>query len=135
VTQDGGKPGVLQHFVGPQCSGDGWVLFRQDAPTGNWTEMVARLSNTNDGSCPASLGRAYTRWRLEDIALDAIFRPTARAGHIADNRIGALQPRHDCGRDRARALLLCKGGREDPLERLEQERPPCGPDQMPGGFI
>jgi len=73
LTQDGGKPGVLQHFVGPQCGGDGWVLFRQDAPTGSWTVMVARLSNTNDGSCPASLGRAYTRWRLEDITWTLYF--------------------------------------------------------------
>jgi hypothetical protein len=73
VTQDGGKPGVLQHFVGPQCGGDGWVLFRQDASTGSWTETVAHLSNTNDGSCPASLGRAYTRWRIEDITWTLYF--------------------------------------------------------------
>jgi hypothetical protein len=27
------------------------------------------------------------------------------------------------------------GGREDPLERLEQDGPPRGPNQMPGGPI
>jgi hypothetical protein len=67
--------------------------------------------------------------------VNAIFRPTARAGHTADDRVGALQPRHDRGRDRAGALLFCKGGREDPLERLEQDGPPRGPNQMPGAPI
>jgi hypothetical protein len=78
LTQDGSKPGILQHFVGPDCGGDGWVVFRQDAPTGRWAEMVARLSNTNDGRCPSSLGSAYTRWRLEQIPWTLYFgqRPT-----------------------------------------------------------
>lgn len=67
LTQDGGRPGVLQHFVGPECGGDGWVSFRNDVRTGAWTSMVARLSDTPDGRCPRSLGNAYTRWRVEDV--------------------------------------------------------------------
>jgi hypothetical protein len=76
LTQDGGKPGVLQHFVGPTCGGDGWVLFRQDAPTGHWTEMDARLANTDDGHCPSRLGHAYTRWRPEDVQWTFYFGTT-----------------------------------------------------------
>jgi len=67
LTQDGGRPGILQHFVGPGCGGDGWVSFRDDVRSGSWTTMVARLSDTPDGSCPRSLVSAYTRWRVENI--------------------------------------------------------------------
>lgn len=67
---------MLQHFVGPTCGGDGWVLFRQDAPTGHWTEMDARLANTDDGHCPSRLGHAYTRWRLEDVQWTFYFGTT-----------------------------------------------------------
>jgi len=52
VTQDGGKPGVLQHFTGPECGADGWVSFRNDPPTGSWASMVARLNDTPAAACP-----------------------------------------------------------------------------------
>jgi hypothetical protein len=67
VTQDGGKPGVLQHFIGPECGADGWVSFRNDPPTGSWASMVARLDDTPTATCPQRLNRAFTRWRLENI--------------------------------------------------------------------
>jgi hypothetical protein len=54
---------------------------------------------------------------------------------VSPDRVGALRPRHDRGRDRVGALLFCKGGREAPLERVEQDGPPRGPNQMPGGPI
>ena len=67
VTQDGDKPGVLQHFTGPECGADGWVSFRDDPPTGSWASMVARLNDTPTTTCPQRLNSAFTRWRLENI--------------------------------------------------------------------
>jgi hypothetical protein len=67
VTQDGGKPGVLQHFTGPECGADGWVSFRDDPPTGSWASTVARVNDTPTATCPQRLNRAFTRWRLENI--------------------------------------------------------------------
>jgi len=38
-TRDGGKPND-QYFVGPNCGGTGWVVFRNDAPTSRWATLV-----------------------------------------------------------------------------------------------
>ena len=122
LTQDGGKPGVLQHFVGPTCGGDGWVLFRQDAPTGHWTEMDARLANTDDGHCPSRLGHAYTRWRLEDVQWTFYFGTTREQTNLTDGSVGALQPKLDSRGYSSGAILLRKGSRTCPMERLEQDR-------------
>lgn len=65
-TQDGGKP-YLQVFQGPECGGDGWALFWNDAPTGRWAARVTRLSIGQSGATCAPLTGSYTRYRVEDI--------------------------------------------------------------------
>lgn len=78
-TQDGGKP-YLQIFQGPECGGDGWALFWNDAPTGRWAARVARLSDGPPGAACAPLAGAYTRYRLEtvDVRLMIDGAPTTR---------------------------------------------------------
>jgi hypothetical protein len=65
-TRDGGKPND-QYFVGPNCGGTGWVVFRNDAPTGRWATLVARLNDNPDPKACPSLKQAYTRYRLETL--------------------------------------------------------------------
>lgn len=66
MTQDGGKP-YLQGFYGAGCGGDGWVLFKADAPTGAWATLVARLSDSPVPSSCRHHSRALTRYRLENV--------------------------------------------------------------------
>ncbi len=99
MTQDGGKVGVLQHFVGPECGGEGWVLFRDDSPSGRWASEVATLGNTADGSCPKGLTSALTRWRVEAMswtlyegtAPQQINQPTIVSEHYDANSIGSAK--------------------------------------------
>jgi hypothetical protein len=71
ATQDGGKP-YLQGFQGASCGGTGWVLFRNDAPTGSWAELVARLGG-GDISAPCSADNpGLTRYRLEVVEIPFI---------------------------------------------------------------
>lgn len=68
ATQDGGKP-YLQGFYGAGCGGTGWVIFRNDAPTGQWASLVARLSGGEiPGACAADVP-AFTRYRLEQVTV------------------------------------------------------------------
>jgi hypothetical protein len=74
ATQDGGRMGVIQGFSGARCGGTGWILFRDDAPTGRWAEAVARLSDRPLGAPCEATDAAYTRYRLEVVALPFIVR-------------------------------------------------------------
>jgi hypothetical protein len=69
ATQDGGQMGVIQGFYGKGCGGDGWILFRDDAPTGAWATTVARLRGRPLGSVCSASSHAFTRYRLEMAAL------------------------------------------------------------------
>lgn len=66
-TQDGGTPWV-QHFVGRRCGGTGWLVFKNDAASGQWKSAVARLSISQDPNACPPLGTAFTRYRLEQVA-------------------------------------------------------------------
>jgi len=72
ATEDGGQMGVMQGFFGAGCGGTGWVLFRADAPTGRWSEGVAHLKGRPVGSACAASGSAFTRYRLEQVAMPFI---------------------------------------------------------------
>jgi hypothetical protein len=66
MTQDGGKP-YLQVFQGPECGGDGWMLFWSDAPTGRWAERVVRLAIGKEGDPCHPMGQSLTRYRVEQV--------------------------------------------------------------------
>jgi hypothetical protein len=66
VTQDGSKL-AIQVFSGPRCGGTGWVLFRADAPTGSWSQLVAMLNDEPLGGPCSSAIPALTRYRLEQV--------------------------------------------------------------------
>lgn len=67
ATQDGGKP-YLQVFQGPECGGDGWLLFvASDLRTGSWASRVARLTIGKVGDACHPMGSAFTRYRIEDV--------------------------------------------------------------------
>ncbi len=74
ATEDGGRMNVMQGFYGARCGGTGWILFRNDAPTGRWAEAVARLSDQPLGARCQAKNAAYTRYRLEIVALPFILR-------------------------------------------------------------
>jgi hypothetical protein len=78
-TQDGGRPGVLQHFVGPHCSGTGWLVAKANPSSGTWTSAVATLSVSQDPSACPPLDRAFTRWRLENISIPFIVSGKTRS--------------------------------------------------------
>jgi len=72
ATEDGGQMGVIQGFYGAGCGGTGWILFRNDAPTGRWAELVAHLKGEPIGSACSAKSNAYTRYRLEQVELPFI---------------------------------------------------------------
>jgi hypothetical protein len=88
ATQDGGKP-YLQGFYGAGCRGTGWVAFRDDAPTGRWSSLVATLSDRRVPSPCAAWSAALTRYRLEAVAAPWIVggagRPITRPTVIAEH--------------------------------------------------
>lgn len=66
-TLDGGTSWI-QHFVGSACGGTGWIVFGDNATTGSWREVIARLNIAQDPrACPTVLNPAYTRYRLENV--------------------------------------------------------------------
>lgn len=67
-TRDGGTP-YQQYFVGQNNGGTGWIAFGVDAPTGSWRELVATLAKSNWSDARPPLGRAFTRYRLELLAM------------------------------------------------------------------
>jgi hypothetical protein len=77
ITQDGGKP-YQQGFYGERCGGTGWIIFRDDAPTGRWASLVARLSDRPTPSVCMAFNSAFTRYRLEDVAAPWIVRGARR---------------------------------------------------------
>lgn len=72
ATADGGQVGVNQGFYGAACGGTGWILFRNDAPTGHWAEVVAHLKGRPIPSPCVAKSNAYTRYRLEQVAIPFI---------------------------------------------------------------
>jgi hypothetical protein len=100
ATQDGGTPG-MQYFVGPRCGGDGWVVFRTDAPTGSWRSLVARLRDVSDpNSCP-KLVEAFTQYRLEQITF-----PFIRVNESRSVTAPTIISEHYGGRSIARASSM-----------------------------
>lgn len=66
ATRDGSQA-QDQWFVGKDCGGTGWVLFRSDA-TADWKDVVARLWLTNDPSQCLPISSAYTRYSLQSVS-------------------------------------------------------------------
>lgn len=77
VTQDGGKPSLLQGFYGAHCGGTGWVAFRDDAPTGRWATLTASLSDLPVPSACAAKSQALTRYRLEQVTIPFVIAGAA----------------------------------------------------------
>lgn len=75
VTQDGGRPGVLQWFLSPACRpgappAPAWLAFAGEVPDGRWAERIAPINiAAAPNACPRDFGRALTRWRRARIAL------------------------------------------------------------------
>lgn len=59
-TRDGGKP-YNQYFVGANCGGTGWVLFRTDADE-TWRSLIAQLSIAPDPTQCSSGSQAFSRY-------------------------------------------------------------------------
>lgn len=59
-TRDGGTPHD-QFFVGRNCGGTGWLLFRTATESGS---AVARLSDRADPASCATGSSAFTKWRM-----------------------------------------------------------------------
>jgi hypothetical protein len=94
LTQDGGTPGK-QYFVGPNCGGEGWLLFDFRLGIGGlpygqgWIGKVANLSIATDPSQCPPLGQAWTQWRYEPV-----FYPFIVNGNRAVRAIGTIIVEH-----------------------------------------
>jgi hypothetical protein len=83
ATMDGGHPGLLYYFVGPDVGlpSDGriggWVISGPGVATGNWQSIVAYLQQSDsDPYHPiGTLSPSYTRYLIDTIAVP--FLPTA----------------------------------------------------------
>jgi hypothetical protein len=64
-TRDGGYP-KNQYFVGKECGGTGWVLFRTDADQ-TWRELVARLGDSENPWQCSTGSSALTRYSLQSV--------------------------------------------------------------------
>jgi hypothetical protein len=68
-TQHGGYP--TGYFVGKDCGGSGWVVFRVDASS-EWKSMVAKLSiSFRPNACEAK-SQSYTRYKTASIDYPSI---------------------------------------------------------------
>jgi len=126
-TRDGGTP-YVQHFVGRRCGGSGWIVFGQDAPTGDWREVVATLNIAKDpATCPPSLNYAFTRYRLEQVDF-----PFAMKGSRSTRMISTVISEHYDHKTiaQSRAMERSYLGQGYGLLRWEAwtRRPPSIPD-------
>jgi hypothetical protein len=72
LTQDGSKP-FIQVFQGPECGGDGWLLWvNTELKPGQWSQRIARLAIGQVGQKCKSLGPALTRYRLEYVNMTVL---------------------------------------------------------------
>lgn len=86
VTQDGGRPGILQWFLSPACRpgaplAPAWLAFAGEVPEGRWAERIAPINiAAAPDACPHDFGQALTRWRRARITLPMRFHddPTPR---------------------------------------------------------
>lgn len=69
MTEDGGAG--VQFWQGSPCpSVAGWLLFDAPLQHGDWQTRTVRIGLSRDpGACPAGLGSAFTRWRLEHVSV------------------------------------------------------------------
>jgi hypothetical protein len=78
------------YFVGKNCGGTGWLLFRTDAVE-TWRDAVARLSISTDPNACAARSQAYTRYRRTTVAypgvgpVDTIISEHHNAGTLASS--------------------------------------------------
>lgn len=94
ATQDGSLP-YIQGFYGASCGGTGWILFKNDAPTGSWASLVAKLDDKPIPSSCSATNPAFTRYRLETVDLPFIVNdqpqtvtlPTIISEHYDDSTI------------------------------------------------
>lgn len=70
ATRDGGTP-ADQYFVGAECGGTGWVMFRTDA-SAEWRSLVAMLGNAADPAQCSAASAAYTRYTLRTVSFPKI---------------------------------------------------------------
>lgn len=87
-TRDGGKD-YNQYFVGKNCGGTGWIVFKTDADAG-WHEVVARLSIAQDpGTCPSRLSQALTRYTRRTVTFPVMGpRDTIISEHFNSASLG-----------------------------------------------
>ncbi len=72
ATEDGSQHSVLQGFYGAGCGGTGWVLFKNDVSMGSWHSLIATLSDKRIPSICSVTSSAFTRYRLELVAIPYI---------------------------------------------------------------
>lgn len=68
ATQDGGNP-YLQGFYGAKCGGQGWIVFKNNAPTGSWASVTANLNDSEIPSPCTDQNQSLTQYRLEQIPI------------------------------------------------------------------
>ena len=83
VTEDGGAG--MQLFIGPGCvPADSWVVVGRGFATQPAGEALARITRNMD-RCPAHLGYAYTRWRVQPVTyrtLTPVERDSGSPGRV-----------------------------------------------------
>jgi hypothetical protein len=100
ATQDGGTPWI-QHFVGQNCGGTGWIVFRTDAVSGAWKSVVARLAIAQISTACPPLGESYTQWRIEDVRF-----PWAFDGVVSNKTLRTIISEHYDGNSIASSHAL-----------------------------
>lgn len=90
-TRDGGTP-YDQYFVGNDCGGTGWIVFKNDADS-SWREVGARLSIAQEpGVCPDSLNQALTRYTRKPVTFPALgVRDTIVSEHYNSGSLNDAQ--------------------------------------------
>lgn len=65
-TQDGSAD-YVQGFYGAGCGGQGWVLFKTDAPTGQYASLVTNLYDEEIPSPCSAQDQSLVNYRLEQV--------------------------------------------------------------------